>query len=87
MKKTLALILALCMVFSLCACGAKEEAAPAAPAAPAEGAAEAPVAAVTFTVTADVTGARAPYVERFAELVAEKTEGRSHCSCFPGQCS
>ena len=76
MKKTLALILALCMVFSLCACGAKEEAAPAAPAAPAEGAAEAPVAAVTFTVTADVTGARAPYVERFAELVAEKTEGR-----------
>lgn len=32
--------------------------------------------AVTFTVTADVTGARAPYVERFAELIAEKTEGR-----------
>lgn len=32
--------------------------------------------AVTFTVTADVTGARAPYVERFAELVKEKTQGR-----------
>ncbi len=32
--------------------------------------------AVTFTVTADVTGARAPYVERFAQLVAEKTDGR-----------
>ena len=32
--------------------------------------------AVTFTVTADVTGARAPYVDRFAQLVAEKTEGR-----------
>ena len=32
--------------------------------------------AVTFTVTADVTGDRAPYVERFAQLVEEKTEGR-----------
>ena len=40
MKKFLALVLALCMVLSLCACGAKEEApaaAPAAPAAPADG--------------------------------------------------
>ena len=42
MKKALALILALVMVLSLCACGAKEEpAAPAAPAAPAEEAAPA----------------------------------------------
>ena len=42
MKKALALILALIMVLSLCACGAKEEpAAPAAPAAPAEEAAPA----------------------------------------------
>ena len=39
MKKYLALLLALCMVLSLCACGAKEEA-PAA--APAEDAAETP---------------------------------------------
>ena len=30
--------------------------------------------AVTFTVTADVTGDRAPYVERFAQLVEEKTK-------------
>lgn len=30
----------------------------------------------TFTVTADVTGARAPYVERFAKLVKEETGGR-----------
>ena len=41
MKKILSLVLALCMVFTLFACGAKEEApaateAPAAPAAPAE---------------------------------------------------
>ena len=42
MKKFLALVLALCMVLSLCACGAKEEA-PAA--APAEKAEEAPAAA------------------------------------------
>jgi len=41
----------------------KEEAAPAAD-------------AVTFSVTADVTGDRAPYVEQFAKLVEEKTEGR-----------
>lgn len=33
-------------------------------------------APVTFTVTADVTGDRAPYVDRFAELIEEKTEGR-----------
>lgn len=31
---------------------------------------------VTFTVTADVTGDRAPYVEQFAKLVEEKTGGR-----------
>jgi len=32
--------------------------------------------AVTFTVTADVTGDRAPYVEQFAKLVEQKTNGR-----------
>lgn len=32
--------------------------------------------AITFSVTADVTGDRAPYVDRFAELVKEKTNGR-----------
>lgn len=31
---------------------------------------------VVFTVTADVTGDRAPYVDQFAKLVEEKTEGR-----------
>ena len=41
MKKFLAMLLALCMVFALCACGAKEEAPAAAPAAPAEEAAPA----------------------------------------------
>lgn len=32
--------------------------------------------AITFSVTADVTGDRAPYVEQFAKLVQEKTNGR-----------
>ena len=32
--------------------------------------------AAKFTVTADVTGDRAPYVERFAKLIEEKTNGR-----------
>ena len=43
MKKILALVLALCMVFALCACGAKTEAPAEAPAAEAP-AAEAPAA-------------------------------------------
>ena len=43
MKKYLALLLALCMVFALCACGAKEEAPAQAPAeAPAQTPAETP---------------------------------------------
>lgn len=33
-------------------------------------------AATRFTVTADVTGDRAPYVEQFAKLIEEKTNGR-----------
>ena len=65
---------------SLAGCGGASSAAPASSAAGASNAAgaseAAPVKAVTFTVTADVTGDRAPYVERFAELVKEKTGGR-----------
>lgn len=46
MKKYLALLLALAMVFTLCACGQKSEPAPEAPAeAPAEASAEAPAEA------------------------------------------
>lgn len=33
-------------------------------------------AATRFTVTADVTGDRAPYVEQFAKMIEEKTNGR-----------
>ncbi|WP_368233556.1 TRAP transporter substrate-binding protein [Anaerotruncus rubiinfantis] len=83
-KKILAVLLSMTMlVGSLAACGGSESASSAAPA-PAASAGDAapaqsdpaPADAVTFTVTADVTGARAPYVDRFAELIAEKTEGR-----------
>ena len=49
MKKFLALVLALCMVLSLCACGAKEEA-------PAEEAAEAPAEKIKVGMVTDVGG-------------------------------
>ncbi len=71
MKKILALALAMLMVLSLCACGAKEEA-PAAPAAP-EAAAPAPEAPVAEGVTwadyqeylIEKAGANAPDLDEF----------------------
>ena len=93
MKKYLALILALCMVFALCACGAKEEApaaAPAAPAAPAEAPAEAeawaPDGPVTMIVSykagngTDVTARiLAQYAEKYIgqTIVIENVDGGS----------
>lgn len=77
-KKVLALVLAMTMAMGLLAgCGSKEEAADTPATEEKEEAASGET--VTFTVTADVTGARAPYVDRFAELVEEKTEGRYVC--------
>ncbi|MDO4983134.1 MAG: TAXI family TRAP transporter solute-binding subunit [Eubacteriales bacterium] len=69
MKKTLALLLALCMIFALCACG--EQAAPAAPAAeeaPAveEAPAPAPAEALTFT-----TGGEAGTYYAFGSVLAQ----------------
>ena len=40
------------------------------------GSAAASAESATFSVTEDVTGDRAPYVERFAELISDKTGGR-----------
>ena len=70
----LVLTMAVCM---MAGCGGEKSEAPMGDA-PAEKAPakEAPAGAVTFTVTADVTGDRAPYIDRFAELIEEKTEGR-----------
>lgn len=74
-KRVFAAAIASALVFSGCA---GSSSAPSSSAAKEESSsAEAPAQdAITFTVTADVTGARAPYVERFAELVKEKTNGR-----------
>lgn len=73
-KRILAFLFAAAMLTaSLTACGQSGGAASA------PGASDSAAAGgktVTFTVTADVTGARAPYVERFAELISEKTGGR-----------
>ena len=68
MKKYLALILALCMVFALCACGAKEEAPAAAPAAPADEAA--PAEAVKIVVGASST----PHAEILEQVKAPLAE-------------
>lgn len=80
-KRLAALTVSLLML-AIAVTGCGGSAAPSAPSASAAPAASSaaqgsePVQAVTFTVTADVTGDRAPYVERFAELIKEKTGGR-----------
>lgn len=70
---TLALTLALSLT-TLTGCGTTASSQAASNSADKSGSAS--VQPITFTVTADVTGARAPYVDRFAELVTEKTQGR-----------
>ncbi len=72
-KKALAILLAVCVTGVVAGCGNSSSSAPAAST---EGPAAPSAAPVVFTVTADVTGARAPYVDRFAELIKEKTDGR-----------
>ena len=91
MKKALALILALSMVFALCACGqsaapaAAPTAAPAAPAeaAPAEAApAEAAAEPIRIAVVGPMTGADAMYGLGFrisAEIMAEKWNAEGGC--------
>ena len=74
MKKLIALLLALVMVFALCACGAKEEAPAAAPAeeaaAPAEEAAAGSVYYLNFKPEQD---------QAWQDLAAEYTKiGRAH---------
>lgn len=66
MKKYLALVLALCMVFALCACG--QAAAPAAPAA------EAPAAAPAEAAPAEAAPAAEPVVLRFAFSEAPESQ-------------
>ena len=65
MKKILALVLALCMVFALCACGAKTEAPAQAPAAEAP-AAEAPAAEAPKAEAAASAKEEDPFDDIFA---------------------
>ena len=85
MKKTLALILALCMVFALCACGAKTEAP--APAAPAEdAAADAPKfekMTLKFACSAGETSTWVEAAKYFGDMVAEKTGGAVTVEYYP----
>ena len=77
MCKPIASLLLIVMLFCvMTACGSQTTTAASTETTATSEASSAAADAITFTVTADVTGARAPYVERFAELVAEKTEGR-----------
>ena len=85
MKKALALLLALCMIFALCACGQQAAPAPAAekpaeaPAAEAP-AAEAPAApaeeiVINFPSVWVGTDSKAPYMEKLIAQVNEENAG------------
>ena len=69
-KKTCCPLLAAALLMGTAACGGGGATSSAGTSSPDSSSPSAD--AVTFTVTADVTGDRAPYVERFAQLVEEK---------------
>lgn len=79
MKKFFALILALVMVLSLCACGAKEEAAPAEDTAATE--AEPIVLKIGFSTNEE--DPRAKGAQLFADEIAEKTNGAVTAELYP----
>lgn len=90
MKKIIALVLALCMVFALAACGGSSApaAAPAAPAATTDAATEnAAPAFEPMTWKAATSGAEssnfAAGLYKFAELLAEKTDGAITLEVYP----
>ena len=77
MKKLIALLLALCMVFALCACGSKAEA-PAAEAPAAEApAAEPGIEPVTLTIYSPGNENSVPTktIIEYARLVSEASDG------------
>lgn len=85
MKKLFALLLALCMVLSLAACGAKEEAPAAAPEAPAEEAAPAEET-ITIKFAHGYAGGElaVELVDEWMALVTEKSGGRVQWDYYPG---
>ena len=73
MKKILAMILCVAMVFALCACGAPA-AAPSAP--PADGGAELDPVEIVFAIPNGATNIETIYAEKWMELVTERSEGK-----------
>lgn len=91
MKKLLALILALCMVFTLCACGAKEEPAPAEEpaAAPAEAASDDPWAdvdpiVIEYAHANAVSETNNIMVDNWMNAVKEASGGKISFNYYPG---
>ena len=87
MKKVVSLLLVLCMVFALCACGAKEEAAAPAKAADAP-AAEAPavddtVYTLNFYHTFAGTGQEQEWIMKAAEEISAQTNGKVVLNVVP----
>ena len=77
MKKVISLLLVLCMVFALCACGAKEEAPAAAPAADAEApAVDDTVYTLNFYHTFAGTGQEQEWILKAAEEISAQTNGK-----------
>ncbi len=78
MKKVISLLLVLCMVFALCACGAKEEAAaPAQDAAPAEApAADDTVYTLNFYHTFAGTGQEQEWILKAVDEISAQTNGK-----------
>ena len=89
MKKIISIILALAMVFALCACGASEEAAPAAPAEKAEAPAAAPAAPAEEPVEINIghiyatSHAIGQACEVFKEKVEELSGGSISVVIYP----
>ena len=77
MKKILALVLALVMVFAMTACGAKTEA----PAG--DTPASDPVVKLTLGTTSAAEDLQTKALEKFAELAKEKSGGSIQISVFP----
>lgn len=94
MKRTMAILLTIVMVFALCACGnaAEPTAAPAAPAAPADNSAAAPAPVEDTTVydftfahcEADDASTHDIVADAIVEYLNENAPGRFKCTVYPG---
>ena len=84
MKKLISLLLVLCMVFALCACGAKEEAPAAAPAAAEEApAVDDTVYTLNFYHTFAGTGQEQEWILEAAKQISEQTNGKVVINAVP----